>query len=142
MEFVKSEKFILPEYCVFCQEWQKNHTSYTCPDLICKLCQNKGHVKLVCPKFYQNTIETTEEPLDDKTMFIFRFHSNLKIKEEPKEDVKKDLNPYQFEKHEKVALEYIFSKEFDEIVRQSTLKCKCIKGKSLLESWGTTFLPD
>ena len=60
MEFVKSEKFTLPEYYVICQEWQNNHTSYTCPDLICKLCQNKGHVKLQCPKFYQYTIETTE----------------------------------------------------------------------------------
>ena len=91
MEFIKSEKFSLPEYCVLCQEWQQNHTSYTCPDLICKLCQNKGHVKLVCPKFYQNTIETTEEPLDEKTMFIFRFHSNLKIKEEPKMAIKTNV---------------------------------------------------
>ena len=73
MEFVKSEKFVLPEYCVFCQEWQKSHTSYTCPDLICKLCQNRGHVKLVCQKFYQDTIETKEEPLEEKKMFVFQW---------------------------------------------------------------------
>ena len=68
MSFVKPEK-LSSEYCIICQEWQKGHTSYTCPDLICKLCNKNGHVKMVCPQFL-STLKIKQEPIDVKKIKI------------------------------------------------------------------------
>ena len=60
---VKPEKFSHPEYCIICQDWQKDHTSYSCPHLICKLCKKPGHVKMVCPDLLK-TIQIKQEPIE------------------------------------------------------------------------------
>ena len=66
---VNPDNIMHPDYCIICQEWQTNHSSYSCPDLICKYCNMNGHAKIACPQFL-NTIfglkEDTKEVKDIK----------------------------------------------------------------------------
>ena len=137
---VKPEKFSHPEYCIICQDWQKHHTSYSCPNLICKLCKKPGHVKMVCPdllktiRIKQEPIEVTkikqeksfdeitveENKITNKKVNIF---DNVQIKIEPA-DEKTGKKLFSFDEHEENVLDFITSKQFDTDFLPPILKSK------------------
>ena len=139
---VKPEKFSHPEYCIICQDWQKHHTSYSCPNLICKLCKKPGHVKMVCPDFLK-TIQVKQEPIEitkikqekgfdvktaeenkiaNKKVTAETF-DNIKIKKEPT-DEKAEKKLFGFDEHEKDVLDFITSKQFNADAFQPVSKGK------------------
>ena len=137
---VKPEKFSHPEYCIICQDWQKHHTSYSCPNLICKLCKKPGHVKMVCPDFLK-TIQVKQEPIeitkikqekcfDEKTAeenkigkITAEIFDSFQIKKEPT-DEKVGKKLFGFDEHEADVLGFITSKQFDADFLQPILKSK------------------
>ena len=141
---VKPEKFSHPEYCIICQDWQKDHTSYSCPHLICKLCKKPGHVKMVCPDLLK-TIRIKQEPIEitkikkekcfdaktaeenkianKKVKITAESFDHVKIKKEPT-DEKTSKKLFGFDEHEEDVLDFITSKQFDTDAFQSVSKSK------------------
>ena len=137
---VKPEKFSHPEYCIICQDWQKDHTSYSCTNLICKLCKKPGHVKMVCPDLL-TIIQVKQEPIEIKKIkqeksfdvktaeenkivkIKAESFDNVKIKKEPT-DEKTGKKLFGFDKHEEDILDFITSKKFDADALQPILKSK------------------
>ena len=96
MKIEKQESFT--DYCVICQDWAQ-HSSYICPDVKCKICAKKGHVRMNCPNLH-NSLSIKSEPLEENGTSDNIFE-----------------NPYSFTAHELATIEFITSKEFDEMYK-------------------------
>ena len=75
---MKHEETMYPNYCIICQEWQKSHQSYSCPYLICKFCNSKGHANIDCPELIFGYKDGSKEVTDIKHSMPNIFQTKLK----------------------------------------------------------------